>query len=86
MRLVERLAGGDICVAHRAVTDAGREVFVTSLASVPAGFFAAEAAELAWLARRRRRTRARGDRGRRPPAGARLAAARVARPALRSAG
>lgn len=50
MRLVERLAGGDICVAHRAVTDAGREVFVKSLASAPAGFFAAEAAGLAWLA------------------------------------
>jgi len=44
------LPGGDICVAELFTLDGGEMIFAKSLKDAPAGFFAAEAAGLAWLA------------------------------------
>lgn len=45
-----QVAGGDICTATRARLGDGRSVFVKTRPNAPAGFFAAEAKGLAWLA------------------------------------
>ena len=44
------VGGGDICAAERVTLADGRSVFVKSKPGAPPGFFAAEAAGLAWLA------------------------------------
>lgn len=49
-RRVEPVAGGDICRAARVELGDGRLVFAKVLEGAPAGFFAAEADGLRWLA------------------------------------
>lgn len=44
------VAGGDICTAVKLRLSNGRTAFLKSLTQAPAGFFAAEAAGLRWLA------------------------------------
>ena len=44
------VGGGDICLAARLTLGAGRLAFAKALPGAPDGFFAAEAAGLAWLA------------------------------------
>ncbi len=44
------LPGGDTCVAELFTLDGGEAVFAKSREGAPAGFFAAEAAGLAWIA------------------------------------
>lgn len=44
------LPGGDICVAELFTLDGGEAIFAKSLQDAPAGFFAAEAAGLSWIA------------------------------------
>jgi len=44
------LPGGDICVAELFTLDGGEAIFAKSLEGAPPGFFAAEAAGLAWIA------------------------------------
>lgn len=44
------LPGGDTCVAEMLTLDTGETLFAKSMQGAPAGFFAAEAAGLAWLA------------------------------------
>ncbi|MDQ3714819.1 MAG: fructosamine kinase family protein [Actinomycetota bacterium] len=44
------LPGGDSCVAELFTLDGGEALFAKSLPDAPAGFFAAEAAGLAWIA------------------------------------
>lgn len=44
------LPGGDICVAELFTLDGGEAIFAKSLPDAPAGFFAAEAAGLSWIA------------------------------------
>ncbi len=44
------LPGGDSCVAELLTLDGGEQLFAKSLRDAPPGFFAAEAAGLAWIA------------------------------------